>query len=466
MKHPWHMKTELHNYDIFPKVIPTGKTSEITIKPLGSHTEFQKNKAYQLSVCPLEEGDKNNYKNRKNNFEYEVQPCADGCIRFSFEFFGEQQYFIRLTDGDKFKLQLSVYSIFEDLVGRYPFMGDLHVHTTCSDGRQSPEIVCANYRRTGYDFLAITDHCRYYPSLDAIEAYKDVPIELAIITGEEIHLPKSYDEPQHINDVHLVNFGGEYSINALVQGDHINEVGEDKFRRSLYGNCPDKVMTRDEYFELIDEYAKMLAIPEGIEKFAYASCHWILSEVRKAGGLGIFAHPYWISNVFQVPESFVEYMMETQPFDAFEVLGGEVYYEQNGLQTHKYYDDRAKGRCYPIVGSTDSHSTVNSEGSHVCSTLIFSPENERTALVSSVKDFYSVAVDTISREFRLVGDFRLAKYACFLLKEFFPLHDELCYEEGRAMKDYVCGVQGAEEILRAISGRMKAQREKYFSFQI
>lgn len=36
--------------------------------------------------------------------------------------------------------------------------GNLHTHSTRSDGRQSPEIVCRTYREAGYDFLALTDH--------------------------------------------------------------------------------------------------------------------------------------------------------------------------------------------------------------------------------------------------------------------------------------------------------------------
>ena len=77
---------------------------------------------------------------------------------------------------------------------------------------------------------------------------------------------------------------------------------------------------------------------------------------------------------------------------------------------------------------------------------------------------YSVAVDTISTEHRLVGETRFIRYGDFLLREFFPLHDELVYEEGRAMRDYACGDEAAADILKAISGRMKKQREKYFAF--
>ncbi len=38
------------------------------------------------------------------------------------------------------------------------FRGQLHAHTTNSDGAQSPAAVVAAYKKAGYDFVAITDH--------------------------------------------------------------------------------------------------------------------------------------------------------------------------------------------------------------------------------------------------------------------------------------------------------------------
>jgi predicted metal-dependent phosphoesterase TrpH len=61
-----------------------------------------------------------------------------------------------------------------------PLRGDFHVHSRHSDGKEEPAVVCANYRRDGFDFLAITDHRRYFPSLRAIEAYKNIPTGLKI----------------------------------------------------------------------------------------------------------------------------------------------------------------------------------------------------------------------------------------------------------------------------------------------
>jgi len=420
----------LHNYDIYPKVLSAGKVSEITIKPLNK--PFGK-PSYKLSIHPWDEGAAWEYPERRNKFEFDIKPSEDGCLRFCFEFFGEQEYFIRFDD-----VQMSVFSVLEDLVGRYPFRGDLHLHSTYSDGQQAPAIVAANYRKTGYDFLAITDHRQYKPSLEAMEIFRDVPIELCLVPGEEVHVP---EDEQHRNNVHIINFGGLHSI---------NDIFEDA----------------DEHFAEVDAYMQSLEIPDcfvGQERYMFASCHWVFEQIKKADGLGIFCHPYWLSDVLQIPPSLVDKFMQHLNFDAFEVLGGEHYFEQNGYQTVQYYQDMVHGLKYAIVGSTDSHNSVNSRNSHVCSTLVFAPENERSSLIKAIKDFYSVAVDTIDAMPRFVGEMRLVRYACFLEKNFFPLHDELCFEEGRAMKDYACGVPGAKEMLELISGRMKAQRKKYFA---
>lgn len=447
------VKLELTNYDIFPKVFKCDTPVEVTIKPLGLHVAFSGE--YTIQVRAFNEGNSARYPERNNLKEYPVTPSEDGCIRFTHTYKDEQEHYVDIVRDGKRVVRLSVYSLYEDLVGRYPFRGDLHMHTTRSDGNQAPSIVVANYRKNGYDFLAITDHDSYYPSLEAINAYKDVPIEYNLVTGEEVHLEG--------NDIHIVNFGGKYSVNALMPGDHHMDVGDGKDLRSIDGECPD-VISVEEYKRQVNELAETLNIPEGIEKFTYAACVWIFNHIRKADGLGIFAHPYWLQNVLHVPESLTEYIMATQPFDAFEVLGGENYFEQNGWQTIRYYEDRAKGRRYPIVGSTDSHSSVHNRNALIASTIVFAPENTREGIVYSIKDFYSVAVDSISTELRIVGEMRFVRYATFLLREFFPLHDELCFEEGRLMKDYACGEEGAEETLRFISGRMKKQREKYFKF--
>lgn len=38
------------------------------------------------------------------------------------------------------------------------YKGNLHLHTTCSDGKRTPEEAMREYAEHGYDFIAITDH--------------------------------------------------------------------------------------------------------------------------------------------------------------------------------------------------------------------------------------------------------------------------------------------------------------------
>ena len=41
--------------------------------------------------------------------------------------------------------------------GRF-WKGNIHTHSTRSDGMRDAADVCATYREAGYDFLALTDH--------------------------------------------------------------------------------------------------------------------------------------------------------------------------------------------------------------------------------------------------------------------------------------------------------------------
>ncbi|HBP37171.1 MAG TPA: hypothetical protein DD640_00185 [Clostridiales bacterium] len=51
--------------------------------------------------------------------------------------------------------------MFIDANGQKWFKGNLHAHTTNSDGRRAPEDVIKLYADADYDFLALTDHWRY-----------------------------------------------------------------------------------------------------------------------------------------------------------------------------------------------------------------------------------------------------------------------------------------------------------------
>lgn len=457
------MKTELCYYDVWPKVFPAGKPVDITVKPLTAIRFFPgfEKRPYRIMLMPLLQRDWAHNDAPSAFRTIYVTPDEDGCLRFTAAFEGEQEHYIRIFKSedpqDNERLcQLSVYSVGEDLVGRYPYMGDLHIHTRYSDGREDPAFVAANYRKAGYDFIAITDHGRYYPSLYAMKAYKDAKLGLNLVPGEEVHLPE--------NDVHIVNFGGKWSVNGLHTGSNqYKEAGDALELRTVDPeNCPD-VMSVEEYTRQVEEIAANTEYPQGVPPFVAASCSWGFKHIQEAGGLAIFAHPYWINNTFHVSEALTDYLFDQNEFDAFEVLGGEAYLDQNEFQVMHYNEARIRGKNFPVVGSSDSHGTVNNPKWRLGQTIVFAPENTREALVDSVKGFYTVAVGNVSPQYHLAGELRFVRYGRFLMDNYFPLHDELCIEEGRMMREFINGRASAEE-LSALADRTAKLAEKYFCF--
>ncbi len=88
------------------------------------------------------------------------------------------------------------------LPGRF-WKGNLHTHSTRSDGAQSPEDVCRRYREAGYDFMSLTDHFQPgfdYPIVDTRPFRTD---NFTTIIGAELHT----DETEFGNVWHILAVG-------------------------------------------------------------------------------------------------------------------------------------------------------------------------------------------------------------------------------------------------------------------
>jgi predicted metal-dependent phosphoesterase TrpH len=94
--------------------------------------------------------------------------------------------------------------------------GCLHTHTTCSDGKLTPQEVANAYESKGYDFIAFTDH-DYLLKPDYRELYKQVQSNMIIFHGIEITVYiKGYVHVGKIEGVketlHIFNHVSEYDI--------------------------------------------------------------------------------------------------------------------------------------------------------------------------------------------------------------------------------------------------------------
>jgi hypothetical protein len=111
--------------------------------------------------------------------------------------------------------------------------GNLHAHTTFSDGIRSPDSVIAEYEGRGYDFLAITDHedsipSGYWRSLEALSS------KLLLFHGVELN----YFRPaQHVGKVvgdretlYVLNHPARYRLSVQETIERIAQIQCDGLR--------------------------------------------------------------------------------------------------------------------------------------------------------------------------------------------------------------------------------------------
>lgn len=87
--------------------------------------------------------------------------------------------------------------------GRF-YKGNLHTHSTNSDGSHAPDRVIAYYREAGYDFLALTDHFmeRYGWPISDTRALRSA--NFTTLIAAELHAPRTgLDELWHIKAIGL-----------------------------------------------------------------------------------------------------------------------------------------------------------------------------------------------------------------------------------------------------------------------
>ncbi len=75
--------------------------------------------------------------------------------------------------------------------GKNFYKGNMHTHSTNSDGTHTPQEVCVAYRDKGYDFLVVTDHFmeRYNWPITDTSGYRSAGFTTLI--GAELHAPQT-----------------------------------------------------------------------------------------------------------------------------------------------------------------------------------------------------------------------------------------------------------------------------------
>lgn len=413
----------------FPSVVQAGKIAEITIFPADLSRRFSAEDEYEVGVIGLLDDMDSYYGAVPPNIDYRVER---GCLKFTFFFRREQEYQVSFCRKGEKRTKLALFAADEDLWRLRPLKGDFHSHSYYSDGDDGVAMTPVEYRKEGFDFFALTDHNRMYPSVYARELFSGVKLGMHILKGEEVHTPGSL--------LHIVHVGGESSV------------------------CEQYVRDGEGYRRAVDELEKTL--PEVSENYRrrVAMARWACGEIHKAGGIAILPHPYWKPYKYNVSDEFCHLLFAQKMFDAFELVSG-VGVECCNLQLALWQEETLRGNGLPVLGNSDSHHHEPDRNEFGCKfSLVFAAANDTPSILAAVRQGYCVAGELSGAqggEVRFYGSRRLVTFANFLFRTYFGKTKELCAAEGKLMERFVEG-EDVSGVLSALADSVDTFYRRFY----
>lgn len=429
------MYAKPNNYSIYPSVVKADEKTVITIVPNERAFLLFEGEDYELTIvnCQADVTDYHNVPPSANTRM--TVKASDGIIRFEYTFEGEMEHYVILKRNDALVQQFSLYSLYPDLYELTPLKGDLHTHSFRSDGKRDPAALFGHFREQGFDFIALTDHNRFFPGGEIDEVYSGVNTGMFRVYGEEVHYPG--------NTVHIVHVGGKKSVTEQ----YIKHKDKtDKEVESLLASVPDSV-------------------PEKY-KLRYAMCRWACDKIHEAGGIAIFPHPNWkpgLSMTYNVVDEFAFILLKSGMFDAFELCGGSTQAENN-MQIAEWTELIAQGCKIKVVGSSDVHAIASSLFA-TRFTLCFASSRDNDAVANAVRRGMTISCETACEgkelETRCYGSYRLVMYGQFLFSNYFPEYTRICEGGGTAMRALAME-QAPAKLVELLAEQARAFSDRFF----
>lgn len=244
---------------------------------------------------------------------------------------------------------------------------DLHTHSTASDGQFHPDQVVELAKQAGVEVLALTDHDTVGGVLAAVEAGKELGIQ--VIPGIEL---SAAEYP----NLHILGYGIDVESDAIQsichamqksREDHnvyivdflhchgipidLEEVQALAGRRAVGRPHFAQVMVRHRWVKTSREaFDRYLDTPEYLQverkKFPAKDC---ISAILAAGGNPVMAHPYQL----RLEDGPLE--EEIQRLVSLGLVGLECYYPKHTSEQQAFYLKLADKYGLHITAGSDFH---------------------------------------------------------------------------------------------------------------
>ncbi len=186
------------------------------------------------------------------------------------------------------------------------------------------------------------------------------------------------------------------------------------------------------YQKVLSKLKKRKLLP-GVNPEAYAHIITSVERIKKLGGVSCINHPYWVfHNRYHLPTPLFKQILHDNLTDCVEVLVSDIRLEDQMLTVNHYFQARQAGCTISPIANSDAHAAETLGLFH---TVAFAPDRTPQNILAAIKTGKTVACMQLPKnELLCIGDADLVKLTYFLEREFFPLHNELCQAEAKAVR--------------------------------
>ncbi len=245
---------------------------------------------------------------------------------------------------------------------------DLHTHSVCSDGAQTPTDVVRTAREAGLAAIALSDHDSIAGVQEAMDAGKMMGVEVI----PAVELSAQSDTELHILgyfvDVHNKKLQDTMAYALKVRDERqeevcrkLNEQGfditMDELRAEANGNA---VLCRAHFAQIMVRKGYAASVKDAFARYLSVGCYAYsnrqaltgpeaVSLIREAGGIAVAAHLHLIK---MPDDQLKEYLKSLIPYG---LDGVEGYYTDYTPDMERRYRAMAQELGLVISGGTDYH---------------------------------------------------------------------------------------------------------------
>ncbi|MBQ7341387.1 MAG: PHP domain-containing protein [Oscillospiraceae bacterium] len=244
---------------------------------------------------------------------------------------------------------------------------DLHTHSLCSDGAQTPADVVRTAKEAGLTAIALSDH----DCIDGVQEAMDAGKALGVEMIPAVELSAQSDTELHILgyfiDIHNKKLQDMMAYALQVRDERqeevcrkLNEQGFDITMDELREEANGKVLCRAHFAQIMVRKGYAESVKDAFNRYLSVGCYAYsnrqaltgpeaVSLIHEAGGIAVAAHLHLIK---MPDEELKEYLKSLIPYG---LDGVEGYYTDYTPDMERRYRAMAEELGLVISGGTDYH---------------------------------------------------------------------------------------------------------------